>query len=345
MKNTEASPGQNGETFQNLRLAPMGLVHHYLLRRQELLNRWSWLRPFPLNGRPFLGGDFLLFHSWLPGMIEISAPLVQAVQQLVAGEATSDSGPEHGLVTATLRELGWLRDAPIDLDALVAKSQDAFLAVQNPIELRSFLEIVSARRPKVVIEIGTASGGHFYCLSQVADPSALLVSIDFVGGNYGRSQTNTECKLYGTFGPPGQRFEFIRQSSLYRSTLMSLQEKLGDRKIDLLYLDGDHSYAGIKSDYEMYEPLVAKDGMVAFHDILEIPKAVPDWQSGNEVSVFWQELSARVGFREIIDRSWPPVRWDGREARSRFWPPLGIGLVEGDRGTQTERLEETPRHA
>src|SRR5580693_8935635 len=55
METTQSSPVKAGETFQNLRLAPMPLIHQYLLRRQELLNRWSWFRPFQI-GRPFLGG-------------------------------------------------------------------------------------------------------------------------------------------------------------------------------------------------------------------------------------------------------------------------------------------------
>jgi predicted O-methyltransferase YrrM len=338
MANTESSPGQAGETYQNLRLAPMGLIYHYLLRRQELLNRWAWFRPFSL-GRPFLGGDFVLSHSWKRGLIEVTAPLAQAIQQLATGAATPDSGPEHEKVTTVLRELGWLEDVPVDLDAVVAKSQEVFLAIQNPVELREFLELLYERRPKVVVEIGTASGGHFYCLSQVADPSALMISIDFVGGNFGRSTTNVETKLYATFGPPGQRFEFIRQSSAFHSTLTMLKEILGGQEIDLLYLDGDHSYAGIKADYERFEPLVAKDGIIAFHDMLEIPKEVPEWQRGNDISVFWQELKPTVDSREIVDRSFPPADWDGREVRSRIWPPLGIGLVMGNRGTRKERPE------
>ena len=339
MENTASSPKQAGETFQNLRLAPMPLVHQYLLRRQELLNRWAWLRPFRLDGRPFLGGDFVLSHSWLPGMIEVTAPLAQAVKQLATGEATADSGPEHEQVTKALRELGWLADAPIDIDALVAKSQEVFMAIQNPSELRTFLELLAERRPKVVVEIGTASGGHFYCLSQVADPSAVMVSIDFPGGDYGFSPTNNECKLYATFGPPGQRFEFIRQSSLFHTTLPLLKEKLDGREIDLLYLDGDHTYGGMKWDYERYSPLVAKDGLIGIHDIWEIPDAAPYWKIGQEAPVFWRELSARVKSREIIDSSFSPDLWKNGEARARLWPPVGLGLVLGNPGP--ERAEGT----
>jgi predicted O-methyltransferase YrrM len=324
------------ETFRHLRLAPMELIHHYLLRRPELLNRWPWLRPFPLERRPFLGFDAVLSHSWRPGMIELSAPLARAAQQLVAGEATPDSGPEHEQLATVLEELGWLRDEPVDFDALVTKAQDIFPAVQNPNELRSFLETAAERRPQTIVEIGTAAGGTFYCLSQIADPSALLVSIDFLGGNYGGGQTNLDCKLFTTFGPPTQRFEFVRQRSFLRSTLDSLRQLLGEREIDLLFIDGDHSYAAAKSDYEMYHPLVAKDGMIAFHDIIDIPDQAKDWQRGNEVAIFWKELSPRVNSREIIDRSFPPSSWDGREPRSRFWPSLGIGLVLDNQAARRE---------
>src|SRR5262249_44828138 len=157
---------------------------------------------------------------------------------LAAGEATPESGPEHAEATRVLRELGWLADVPVDLDALVAKTQDAFVAIQNPHELHTFLELLWERRPKVVVEIGTASGGHFYSLCQVADPTATMISIDFTGGDFGRSPSNVECKFYATFGGPRQRMEFIRQSSLRQDTLAKLTEILGGRQIDLLYLDG-----------------------------------------------------------------------------------------------------------
>jgi len=338
METMRQSSVKAGETFQNLRLAPMPLIHQYLLRRQELLNRWSWLRPFRLE-RPFLGGDFVLFHSWLPGMVELTAPLAQAVKQLAADEAKPDSGPEHEQVTAVLRELGWLADEPIDVDALVLKTQEVFMAIQNPNELCSFLEILVERRPKVIVEIGTAAGGHFYCLCQAADPSAMLVSIDFPGGEYGPAPSKTDCNLYATFGFPGQRLEFIRQSSLRQYTLRTLEGILGDREIDLLYLDGDHSYSGVKSDYERYAPLVAKGGIIGIHDIWQVPNPEALPYVVNEAAIFWQELSPRVSCREILDQSSLSPQWSGNEARSRVWPPIGLGLVLDKHGT--ERLEKT----
>jgi hypothetical protein len=41
---------------------------------------------------------------------------------------------------------------------------------------------------------------------------------------------------------------------------------LQDIKIDLLFIDGDHSYEGVKLDFELYSKLLAPKGVVILHD-------------------------------------------------------------------------------
>jgi hypothetical protein len=41
-------------------------------------------------------------------------------------------------------------------------------------------------------------------------------------------------------------------------------------RIDLAFIDGDHSYTGIKNDFDIVYPLLADAGIVAFHDTLRI---------------------------------------------------------------------------
>lgn len=38
------------------------------------------------------------------------------------------------------------------------------------------------------------------------------------------------------------------------------------KKIDFLFIDGDHSIKGCKEDYDLYSPKVVKGGYIAFHD-------------------------------------------------------------------------------
>ena len=39
-----------------------------------------------------------------------------------------------------------------------------------------------------------------------------------------------------------------------------------DRPIDLLFIDGDHSYAGVKRDWELFSPHLSPFGVTVFHD-------------------------------------------------------------------------------
>lgn len=39
-----------------------------------------------------------------------------------------------------------------------------------------------------------------------------------------------------------------------------------NQNIGLLWIDGDHSYNGVRADFEAWEPYVVKNGIVAFHD-------------------------------------------------------------------------------
>ena len=40
-----------------------------------------------------------------------------------------------------------------------------------------------------------------------------------------------------------------------------------EKNIALLFIDGDHSYEGVKSDYEAWEQFVVRGGVIVFHDI------------------------------------------------------------------------------
>ena len=53
-----------------------------------------------------------------------------------------------------------------------------------------------------------------------------------------------------------------------------------DGSIDFLFIDGDHTYEGVKLDYEMYGPLVREGGIIA----------VPDIEQDSRVGRFWNEL-------------------------------------------------------
>ena len=65
--------------------------------------------------------------------------------------------------------------------------------------------------------------------------------------------------------------------------------------LDLLFIDGDHSYEGVKQDFEMYSPLVRNGGLVVFHDIVKQTSEV-----NCNVKKFWDEIKDEYDYIEII---------------------------------------------
>ena len=55
--------------------------------------------------------------------------------------------------------------------------------------------------------------------------------------------------------------------SIVRSTSEEAARDWGN-PIDLLFIDGDHSYEGVKRDWELFIPHVKPFGVVVFHDTI-----------------------------------------------------------------------------
>jgi predicted O-methyltransferase YrrM len=186
------------------------------------------------------------------------------------------------------------RAGPIhDLDVLVKLATrgfwNAITPIQNPHEIRALLSIVKRARPRSILEIGTASGGTLFMLTRVAADDARLLSIDLPGGPGGGGYPAWKIPLFDEFPLPGQRLELIRDNSHDPAVLARVAEFVGDAGLEFLFIDGDHSYEGVKSDFEMYGPLVNPPGLIAFHDIDYIP----------EVRRFWDEVKIGRRYEEI----------------------------------------------
>lgn len=166
-------------------------------------------------------------------------------------------------------------------------------------EISSFLDRVSALDARVVVEIGTAKGGTLLLLARSAHPHATLISVDLPDGSFGEGYPVWRGPIYRRFALPTQTLTLVRADSHLDSTRERVRTALEGRQIDLLFIDGDHSYEGVRNDFEDYAPLVRAGGLIAFHDIVEGP---PDAVGG--VPRFWKELHERLGGEEIVaDRS------------------------------------------
>jgi predicted O-methyltransferase YrrM len=171
-----------------------------------------------------------------------------------------------------------------------------FRPFQNKVEIRRLVDLVHSHRPCSIVEIGTARGGTLFLLSCAADPSARIVSVDLPAGQFGGGYPAWKGWLYGRLMGEDQSLHLIRANSHQQETFEETRQALGGRAADLLFIDGDHGYAGAKEDFIRYRTLVRPGGLIVFHDILEsrIDKEIT-------VAPLWREIARDYETTEIVD--------------------------------------------
>ncbi len=159
--------------------------------------------------------------------------------------------------------------------------------VQKREEIQWLFELVRAARPHVVLEIGLDFGGTFFLWSRAAATDAHLLAIDITP--VGRFGDRSPLSLVRRgFAVGSQRVTLLMDSDSHAETTWRRVAALLDgRPIDFLFIDGDHSCGGVWQDFNMYSPLVAPGGLIAFHDISQNPA---EWTKG--VEQFWRQFSS-----------------------------------------------------
>ena len=148
-------------------------------------------------------------------------------------------------------------------------------------------------------------------LGDICPPHTTFLSVDlpgggFLGGGYSCRRITTSSNRSSEQGRFFTACEWIHHAPETRAEAGAATQP--SRKIDFLFIDGDHTYEGIRADFENYSTLVRPGGLIAFHDIV-IHVANPSCR----VHEFWNEVKSRPGAVELIDR-------DGFE----IWGGIGV---------------------
>jgi len=167
-------------------------------------------------------------------------------------------------------------------------------------EIEQLLAVVKSHKVKVMLEIGTYNGGTLFLFSHVVNKDALIISVDFPDGLEGGGHGKWRDVLFKIFKLPAQHMFLVRGDSHKQDTLDKVNGILNGIEVDFIFIDGDHTYNGVKQDFQMYSPLLRKGGIIAFHDILERPKELHC-----EVDRFWKEVKGMLQYEtlEVIDKN------------------------------------------
>lgn len=181
------------------------------------------------------------------------------------------------------------------IDFLFSKKGALITPWQFTSEITNLFKLYEGLKVNFALEIGTANGGTLFGHCRLANDKATIISIDLPGGKFGGGYPEWKMPIYKKFAKKEQRLELIRASSHENSTINQVQEILKDNKLDYLFIDGDHTYAGVKKDFELYSPFVRNEGIVVFHDIVQYKN------SSCKVDEFWNELKLKYKHEEFID--------------------------------------------
>jgi predicted O-methyltransferase YrrM len=115
--------------------------------------------------------------------------------------------------------------------------------------------------PATIVEIGRFKGGSTLVFATAKHPEATLLSFDLAGERGpGIDGEEVDAEIASTLA----RFDRDAGVHLVRANSRSAQHPEGG--CDLLFIDGDHSYEGVRADYEHWRDALRPRAHLLFHD-------------------------------------------------------------------------------
>ena len=183
-----------------------------------------------------------------------------------------------------------LKEMPNELSQYYGKGLKFW---QYPNQFSKYLKHIMNYKISSYLEVGCRWGGTFIITSEMLklkNNDLKLFTCDII-------PISDVLKEYSQY----QDFKYINKSSF------NLQGEDVNINVDLILIDGDHSYEGVKTDFEVCLKFNPK--YVVFHDISS--SVCPG------VVKFWNEIKSNYTHYEFIDQ------YDS--VNGKF---LGIGLIE-----------------
>jgi len=153
--------------------------------------------------------------------------------------------------------------------------------------------LVKALRPRAIVELGTHWGVSYAALCQAVERLGLAARCHAVdswegdphAGQYGEEVFATVSALNAA--------RWRRFSTLLRGSFEAARPYFGPGEVDLLHIDGLHTYAAVAADFRSWRETVSDRGVVLFHDTNVRERQFGVWR-------LWQELRAQYPHCEFV---------------------------------------------
>jgi hypothetical protein len=146
--------------------------------------------------------------------------------------------------------------------------------------------LVSAARPALIVELGTHNGISYaaFCETVLQEKLATrCYAVDSWAGDDHAGHYDESVFAELREFHDGRYSAF---SELLRMTFDEARAVIADGTVDLLHIDGFHSYEAVRHDFEGWAPKLSPRAVVLFHDINVLER-------GFGVARFWAEVAGR----------------------------------------------------
>lgn len=126
--------------------------------------------------------------------------------------------------------------------------------------------LLETLRPRKVVELGTHYGSSYFSFCQAVtklDLETLCFAVDTWGGDEHAGHYGE--KVYGQVSEYNQQ-HYSGFSTLIRSTFDQALDHFPQGSIDLLHIDGLHTFEAVRHDFESWLPKLSEKAVVIMHD-------------------------------------------------------------------------------
>ncbi|CAE6836310.1 class I SAM-dependent methyltransferase [Xanthomonas arboricola pv. corylina] len=146
--------------------------------------------------------------------------------------------------------------------------------------------LIEAMRPGILVELGTHRGASYLAFCQAIQRCAVQAkcyAVDTWEGDEHAGEYSEE--IFFTLLDYHQR-NYADFSRLMRMRFEEAVQYFDDGSIDLLHIDGLHTYEAVRGDFETWESKLSKRAVVLFHDINVRERDFGVWR-------YWAEIRER----------------------------------------------------